>query len=207
MWWRVALQVYIQQQMWMHLVQEKTWYLYLQGLIIFIKLKSLLSLTSYFLVPGQYPLDTLMLPTEPDAADIWVSHYANFTHSQKKQHKFAPESNDENDSTLSTSSNQVKEDILLNILLAIMVLNQKNNLFWLIFWATNIMWVLPHKFMLQNLMCGFKNLKKVIFKGSNSNLGTCIKRKTGKLNQWSLTIKLSFMASLKFTSHHLHFVQ
>jgi hypothetical protein len=45
------------------------------------------------------------------------------------------------------------------------------------------MWVLPHKFMLQNLMCGFKNLKKVIFKGSNSNLGTCIKRKTGKLNQ------------------------
>jgi macrodomain Ter protein organizer (MatP/YcbG family) len=117
MWWRVAIQAYIQQRMSMQLVQKKTEISIPSRFDRIYQTEKLAQFDKLFSRSWAVPvrLSHAAQHSQPDAADICVSHYANFTHSQKKQHTSAPGSND--------------EDILSNILLPIMALNQNTNLF------------------------------------------------------------------------------
>jgi hypothetical protein len=106
MWWRVAIQAYIQQRMSMQLVQKKTEISIPSRFDRIYQTEKLAQFDKLFSRSWAVPvrLSHAAQHSQPDAADICVSHYANFTHSQKKQHTSAPGSNDENDSKLSTSS-------------------------------------------------------------------------------------------------------
>jgi hypothetical protein len=111
MWWRVAVQTYIQQRMWMQLIRdsnEKTLPPRFDRIYQTEKLAQFDKLFSRsWAVPVR--LSHAAQHSQPDAADICTSHYTNFTNIHKRQNSSLHDYHDLKDSYSSTSSNSSED--------------------------------------------------------------------------------------------------
>jgi hypothetical protein len=172
----VAVQAYIQQRILMQLVQEKTETSVPLRFDRIYQTEKLAQFDKLFSRSWAVPvrLSHAAQHSQPDAADICVSHYANFTRSHKEQLTYDRESCLQNDSKSSTSSNSREGRYTIKYFVRNHGLKPKNQPF------------LTH------------------FLNYQHNLGTAAKEYAAKCDAWFQEFEVDNFQGAKFKSRQPH---